>query len=233
MPGAGYNIARWGWIGLMIALPASLTAATLGSQAILVDEVVAMVNRQAITRSEVWQEAVLLSVQRPGGFSLRVEVTAELFGETLEMLLNQRVLLDEAQRLGLPTVTEQEKDQLLQGFRKRFPDTERYTQFLLEHDLNEDIVSEVLVRHWRVEVLRDKKLRTLSEIREEAIKEYYIANRKKLGNASFRLVREAIRLKLLTQEREKMLASWLLDLRKRSDIKVLVDLPSSPPGTSP
>lgn len=218
------TIAWWSWLGLMTALPFRAQA----GQEILVDEVVAMVNRQAITHSEVWQEAVLLTVQRPGGFTHRLEVSPENFGETLEMLINQRVLLDEAQRLGLPPVVDQEKEELLQGFRKRFPDTERYTQFLLEHDINEDIVAEVLVRHWRVEVLRDKKLRTLSDIREEAIKEYYIANRKKLGNASYRLVREAIRLKLLTQERERMLASWLLDLRKRSDIKVLIEKTPSP-----
>jgi len=224
MLGGSRTIARWSWLGLMTALPSLVQA----SQEILVDEVVAMVNRQAITRSEVWQEAVLLTMQRPGGFTHRVEVSPETFGETLEMLINQRVLLDEAQRLGLPPVTDQEKEDLLQGFRKRFPDTERYTQFLLEHDLNEDIVAEVMVRHWRVEVLRDKKLRTVSDIREEAIRTYYIANRRKLANASYRLVREAIRLKLLTQEREKMLAGWLLDLRKRSDIKVLIEKTPSP-----
>jgi len=191
---------------------------------VLVDDVVAVVNRHVITRSEIRQEAALVLVEQRGGRGLEREVTPEFLVKVMELLINQRVLLDEAEKMGVPTVSEEERERLLLGFRRRFGDPEIYTRFLYAHDVSESEIGDILVRHYRVERLKERKLRLMPEVTREEVRQYYEKHRIELGNASFELVAEAIRLKLLTRQREKELARWIWDLRKRADVKVLVDL---------
>lgn len=201
-----------------------LVAGPAAGQEILVDDVVAVVNRHVITRSEIRQEAELVLVEQRGDRGLEREITPEFLVKVMELLINQRVLLDEAQKMGVPAVTEQQRERLLLGFRRRFSDPEVYARFLYAHDLTEDEIGDILVRHYRVERLKERKLRVMPEVTKEEVRQYYDKHRIELGNAPFELVAEAIRLKLLTRQREKGLARWVWDLRKRSEVKVLVDL---------
>lgn len=205
-----------------IALQLVMTLAT--GQPILVDDVVAVVNRHVITRSEIRQEAALVLVEQGGDRGLEREITPEFLVKVMELLINQRVLLDEAQKMGVPPVSEQERERLIQGFRRRFSDPEIYARFLYANDISEAEIGDILVRHYRVERLKERKLRVMPEVTPEEVRQYYEKHRIELGNASFELVAEAIRLKLLTRQREKELARWIWDLRKRAEVKVLVDL---------
>ena len=199
-------------------------------QDVLVDDVVAVVNRHVITRSEIRQEASLVLVEQGGDRSLEREITPEFLVKVMELLINQRVLLDEAQKVGVPQVSEEQRERLLMIFRRRFSDQEIYARFLYAHDISEDEIGDILVRHYRVERLKERKLRVMPEITREEVRQYYEKHRIELGNAPFELVAEAIRLKLLTRRREKELARWIWDLRKRADVKVLVDLSEKQAG---
>jgi peptidyl-prolyl cis-trans isomerase SurA len=201
-----------------------LAAGAAADRGILVDDVVAVVNRHVITRSEIRQEAALVLVEQRGDRGLEREITAEFLVKVMELLINQRVLLDEAEKMGVPPVTEQERERLLLGFRRHFSDPEVYARFLFAHDLTEDEIGDILVRHYRVERLKERKLRVMPEVTQEEVRQYYEKHRIELGDAPFDLVAEAIRLKLLTSQREKGLARWVWDLRKRSEVKILEDL---------
>jgi hypothetical protein len=201
-----------------------LAAGAAADRGILVDDVVAVVNRHVITRSEIRQEAALVLVEQRGDRGLEREITAEFLVKVMELLINQRVLLDEAEKMGVPPVTEQERERLLLGFRRHFSDPEVYARFLFAHDLTEDEIGDILVRHYRVERLKERKLRVMPEVTQEEVRQYYEKHRIELGDAPFELVAEAIRLKLLTSLREKGLARWVWDLRKRSEVKILEDL---------
>jgi hypothetical protein len=148
----------------------------------------------------------------------------------MELLINQRVLLDEAQKVGVPQVSEEQRERLLMIFRRRFSDPEIYARFLYAHDISEGEIGDILVRHYRVERLKERKLRVMPEVTREEVRQYYEKHRIELGNAPFELVAEAIRLKLLTRQREKELARWIWDLRKRAEVKVLVDLSGKQAG---
>jgi hypothetical protein len=208
----------------MGAIALQLVLLLAPGQDVQVDEVVAVVNRHVITRSEVRQEAALVLVEQRGDRGLEREITGEFLMKVMELLINQRVLLDEAQKMGVPPVTEEQRERLLLGFRRRFSDPEVYARFLFANDISEEEIGDILVRHYRVERLKERKLRVMPEVTEEEVRQYYEKHRIELGNASFELVAEAIRLKLLTRTREKGLARWVWDLRKRSEVKVLVDL---------
>jgi hypothetical protein len=208
----------------MAAIALQLVLLLAPGQKVLVDEVVAVVNRHLITRSEVRQEAALVLVEQRGDQGLEREITPEFLVKVMELLINQRVLLDEAQKMGVPPVTEEQRERLLLGFRRRFSDPEVYARFLFTHDITEEEIGDILVRHYRVERLKERKLRVMPEVTKEEVRQYYDKHRIELGNAPFELVAEAIRLKLITRTREKGLARWVWDLRKRSEVKVLVDL---------
>ncbi len=207
-----------------------LMAGPVAGRGILVDDVVAVVNRHVITRSEIRQEAALVLVERRGDRGLSREITPEFLVKVMELLINQRVLIDEAQKIGVPPVTEQQRERLFLVFRRRFLDPEVYARFLFVHDLAEDEIGDILVRHYRVERLKERKLRVMPEVTREEVRQYYDKHRIELGDAPFDLVAEAIRLKLLTRRQEKGLARWIWALRKRSDVKVLVDLVDPGPG---
>jgi len=209
-------------LGILFAV-CLIVGTSQAAQRILVDEVVASVNRHVITRSEVRQESILILVERHGQLGLSRQLTPEFMGKVMELLINQRVLLDEALRMGVPSVTAEERQQLLEGFRQRFSDQENYIRFLYQHDLSEEAISEVLARHWKVETLKEKKLRSMPKLTDEEVKKYYEQHRLQLGGKPLELVAEAIRLKLMTQRREKSLARWVWELRKRSQVKILVD----------
>jgi peptidyl-prolyl cis-trans isomerase SurA len=222
-----------GALALQLVTPAMLGLMTVmlaPGQDILVDDVVAVVNRHVITRSEIRQEAALVLVEQGGDRGLDREITSEFLVKVMELLINQRVLLDEAQKIGVPPVSEQERERLLMGFRRRFSDPELYARFLYAHDISEGEIGDILVRHYRVERLKERKLRVMPEVTREEVRQYYEKHRIELGNASFELVAEAIRLKLLTRQREKELARWIWDLRKRAEVKVLIDLAEEKAG---
>jgi len=204
-------------------LASLLLAGGNGPVEVLVDEVVATVNRQVITRSEVVQEGWLILVQRYGSDALQRKLTPKFLSQVLELLVNQRVLSLEALRLGLPPVTDQQRSRLLEGFRRRFDGEEQYRRFLYRHDYTEEAIAETLARHLWIERLKKRKLRSLPEVTDEQVREYYERHRLQLGAKPLALVAEAIRLKLLTRRREKFLARWLWQLRRQSEVRILVD----------
>ncbi len=207
---------------LLCALPAGAAPAAAGGE--LVDEVVAVVNRHVLTRSELMEEAWLVLVDRRGQAGLERELTPGFLRQVLDMRINQEVLLDEARRLALPAVTDEEREALLAGFRQRFADGEAYLRFLLRYGLSEQGVVEVLVRHLRVERLKEARLRALGDVTPEAVEAYYEAHRVDFGGAPLAAVADAIRHRLGAGGRERELARWVWELRKRAAVKVLVEL---------
>jgi hypothetical protein len=190
----------------------------------LLDEVVAVVNRHVITRSELLEEAWLVLVDRRGQAGLERELTPDFLRQVLDLLINQAVLLDEARRVELPAVSDQERESLLLGFRGRFLDGEAYLRFLLRYGLGEPEVAEVLVRHLRVARLKEARLQALPDVTPEAVAEFYAANRDNFGGAPLATVADAIRHRLGAAARERELARWVWELRKRAEVKVLVEL---------
>jgi hypothetical protein len=209
------------WVTLAVILAGAFGASAADD--ILVDEVVAVVNRQVITQSEIVREGDLILAEREGERGQTRRMTAAFLNQVRELLINQRVLLDEALRMGLPIVTGREVEKLLRGFRQNFSSNEAYMRFLYEHDLTEEDVGDTLARHLRVERLKEKKLRSMPEVDDEAVRRYYHRHRLELGGKPLKIVAEAIRLKLITETRDKALARWVWELRKRSEVKILVD----------
>ena len=215
---------RW-WVPFLAAwLPFGPSAA---QQAEIVDEIVAVVNRQVITRTEVMQEALLLVVNRQGPRGLERKLTPQFLQQVMEMLINQRILLAEANRQGVDSAVETDPDELVLRFQNRFQKRERYVRFLLRYGLTEKDVADVLVRHKRVEKIEEKQVSGV-EVSDEAVREFYQKNRFRFGMSPFSRVAPAIRHRLMQTKRQQELLRWMAELKKRSEVKVLIDIKANP-----
>jgi hypothetical protein len=190
----------------------------------LLDEVVAVVNNKVITRSEVVEEAILLLVYRKGPAGLSRRLTGEYLGQVLELLINQRILLDEARRIELPSVTEEDNQKMLADFQKLFGARSSYSRFLLDYGISEESISQALVRYYRIDLMRKQKLEFLAQVSDEKVSQYYRVHRTDFGGAPLSAVGDAIRHRLSAQAQQRALARWISNLTKRSQIQVLVDM---------
>ena len=210
------------WLGtlLLALLP---VGPSIAQKAEIVDEIVAVVNRQVITRTEVLQEALLLVVNRKGPRGLERKLTPAFLQQVMEMLINQRILLAEANRQGVDSAVETDPEQLVIRFQNRFNKRERYVRFLLRYGLTEKDIGDVLVRHKRVEKIEETKVSGV-EVSDEVVREFYQKNRVRFGMSPYARVAPAIRHRLLQNKRQKHLQEWIAELKKRSEVKVLVNL---------
>jgi SurA N-terminal domain. len=209
---------------LLVAVRTIGPAQAAPTNDILVDEIIAVVNRHLITMSEVREEVVLLQVEHRGRDGPTQELSGELLKEITETLIDQQLLLDEANKLGLPLVSEEERRQVLESFKQGFRDAPKYQRFLSDNALDGSDIADALVRHLRVERLKENKLLVMPAVTAEAVREYYERNRLSFGGATFEVVAEAIRLRLITQQGERWLTRWMSELRKHAEVKVLIDL---------
>ncbi|RME25486.1 MAG: hypothetical protein D6806_07775 [Deltaproteobacteria bacterium] len=195
----------------------------IASETVLLDEVVATVDTEVITRSEVEAEARLIMLQRFGPDALSREPSADLLSQVLRMLINHKLMATEALRIGLPPLGDAERKKLLQGFKMKFRSEDEYLRFLYRYGFTDEQVAEVLARHVWIERLKKRKLSTLKRIGDGQIRAYYRKHRAELGGKPLQLVYEAIRLKLLSNQRQKFLSDWLWKLRRQHTVRVLVD----------
>ncbi len=219
--GLGLGLVLVSTAGVARAAPPD---AVLQPEEVLVDEVVAVVNKHVITLSKVRQESALILVERRGEAGLSHQVTKAFMSQVLDFLINQQVLLDEARRVKLPQVSDEEIRRLLSGFKARFLDAETFARFLFAHSMTEDGIVKVLVRHLRVERLKESKVRSIPKLSEDRVRSYYEANRARFGGADYKTVAEAIRHRLAGERKDKELARWVWALRRRAEVKVLVEI---------
>jgi len=133
-------------------------------QAELVDRIVATVNTEVITASEL-SCAVALN-QRLGNADkdrLALEAT------TLDGLINRRLLVQEAHRLKFVEVTEQELSAEVEHVAKRFSSDKEFGDFLAALDMTRQDLARMLGEQLLVERFVEKKVGLFVRVtREEA-----------------------------------------------------------------
>jgi hypothetical protein len=187
----------------------------------LADEVVAEVGGEIITRSEVLLEARLILLERQGARTALAEPSSEFLDQVLEMLINQRLLVQEAQRLGLEQVSLSQRQQLVEEFARFFANEAQMQTFLDRLGLSREELAGILVRHLMVERVKEYRLRSLPAVSEREVEAYYLKNARELGGRRLSEVAEAIRLRLLTERRQRHLTAWLEQLKRQARLRVI------------
>lgn len=142
----------------MLGLVALILAAPPPSGT-LVDWVVAVVDKEVVTRSELVAEARIALAYRGGETSEGAALDEEFLRDFRDYLINQLVIAAQARRLGAADVSEAEVDVEVERFASGFRSVNVYEAFLLRYDIAVESLRGVLRRDLRNARFIDQRMR--------------------------------------------------------------------------
>lgn len=202
--------------------PAALAAAVLGlvffappaGPAEFVDRVVASANNDVITLSDLRQAVAFNEIVSGKGSGRRVAA------ETLEGLINRKLLLQEAYRLHFVEVTEQDVAEETDRFRRRFSGGKAYEDFLSGTGMSEDQLGRTLGEQLMVERFVERKIEMYARVSRDEALAYYQEHAAEFAGRRFAEVQKQISALLSGQMAEQQLDNYLAELRERANIRI-------------
>lgn len=211
---------------VLILVLVSVTPAAAAERQ-LVDEVVAVVEAQSITLTELEAETRihLAAEQSPSLAMIRLD--KPILAASLRRLIKERVVLAEVERLKLFDLEGGEREALLKSLRQRFPSLQAWEEFLRKLEMTEEEVGAVLARGLRVSRYLDNRLKLSAQLRDSELDDRL----RELGEKAPHTAagREALRRQLAAEKYDKQLTDLLSDLSKRASVRVLDSLDAADP----
>ncbi len=204
---------RFIFVALTLLLISGRYASVL--QAEPVDYIVAAVNQEVITRSEL-RQAVGFNAALAGG--ARGEKTIQ--AETLEGLINRRLIIQEARRLKFADVTDQDISAEVDKVRKRFSPDKAFSNFLAGQNMTEEQLGRMLGERLLVERFIEKKIGLFVRVSRDEAQRYYSEHPEAFKGKRFQEVYKAITARLSEQKLDQQLAKYLMELRSKADIRI-------------
>lgn len=164
----------------------------------LIDQVVVVVDKEALTESELMTEARISLISREGRIGLHLAegpLDAELLAATRDYVVNQILIDNHVRRLGAAEVSTEQVDQALERFADTFPSRAAYDAYLRRYGISQETIRDI--------------------IRRDLSNEFYINQRLRAWTAGSRTPQEG------KARAQKALKRWLEDLRKNAEIRVL------------
>ena len=180
----------------------------------LIDRVVASVNNDVITLSELRQAVAFNRAMGGTGTGRQME------RETLEGLINRSLLLQEAGRIHLVEVSEADVAAEQERLRGRFGTDDAYRAFLAGTGLTEAQLERMLGERLLVERFVQKKIGLFARVSHDEAQSYYAEHAAEFRGLRFTEVQAQITALLSEQKTEQQLTQYLADLRARADIRV-------------
>jgi hypothetical protein len=214
-----------GWLAVMPVLavaqvpgeePSSVAPAPAGDQ--VVDRVVAIVEGQVLTLSELEFETRVALIQRGAMQAAAARLDEETLKGALELAINQRLQVQGADRLEAFTAEQAEVDERVAAFRDRF-DTEAGFQAFLAHygaDLRQ--LTEVLTRSVRAERILDSRIRPRAQVGEAELLRYYQQHASEYPEG-YPTVKARLREKLVRERYSALAAEELNQARASAQVR--------------
>ena len=199
---------------ILVSLCSFLSLAA-GARAEIVDRIVATVNNEVITASELAQT---VGMNKRLGKSAQDGKTLE--AETLEGLITRRLLVQEARRLRFVEVSEQEINAEVEKLRKRFESDASFMDFLRSLDLTEQVLGRMLGEQLLVEKFVEKKVGLFVRVTREEAQSYFDGHASQFPGKRFQDVQKTITAALTDQKVGRQLDKYVAELRGRADIRV-------------
>jgi len=201
------------WLRTILFLILLFPASALPAE--FVDHIIAAVNNEVITWSEL-QQTLGLNRAVGGGAADTVKVEAE----TLQGLINRRLLVQEARRLKFADVSEQDITAEVDAFKKRFPSEKAFSDFLAGMDMNVQRLSRMLGERLIVERFVRKKISLFVRVDRDDAQQYFDTHPAQFNGKQFQEVYKSIIALLAEQKTDQALAQYLSDLRSKADIRL-------------
>lgn len=197
--------------------PGSASASNLR----LVDQLVAVVEKQPIMRSEIEFEARVALISKGGIAAIDAELSDDVLASTTDYVIGQKVAFLEAERLQVFTVDDAEVFEVRHALVQRFPNELAYRQFLEKHETSEEQLLAILRRDLRVARFIDSKVKLMARVSEAELRRFYDTHAEDFAGQPYTRVREGIRAMLLRERYQDLARSQLDQLRARSDIRLV------------
>lgn len=150
-------------LGMVSAAPPAATLPAELRDATLIDSLVARVDRHPITSSQLELEARLALARHGDLTKAEGPLAGPQLQSSLDYLIDQILLDDEAERLGVFEVTEEEGRAEIQQLARNFPSPETYQEFCARFGLTADFIEGSLRRALRAERYLNDKLRVQAQ----------------------------------------------------------------------
>ena len=201
--------------GILTTLLVIILMFPFALQAELVDRIVATVNTEVITASEL-SCAVALNQRLGNADKDRIALEAT----TLDGLINRRLLVQEAHRLKFVEVTEQELSAEVEHVAKRFSSDKEFGDFLAALDMTRQDLARMLGEQLLVERFVEKKVGLFVRVTREEAESYFNEHAAEFKDKRFQDVQKMISALLMEKKMGLQLAQYLAELRGRADIRI-------------
>lgn len=186
----------------------------------VIDRVVAVVDGQVLTQSELDFEARVALIERGGQSAITAPLDGAALRSALQWAIAQRLEAAEADRLHAFAVDESELAARLQKFEAQFASHAEYERFLAAEEVDEPQLAEVLARSLRAEKVLDSKVRLRARVTEEAVRAYYDAHLEQFPQG-YESARAAIRERLTKDRYQALVRQELTQQRAGSSVRLV------------
>jgi peptidyl-prolyl cis-trans isomerase SurA len=197
--------------GMMLCAFFSLAAM---GHAELVDRVVAAVNNEVITLSELRQSVAFNAALGGKGSGRRLEA------ETLQGIINRRLLLQEAYRLKIGEVSEPEIAAEVGRLRQQLGTETAFREFLARTDLTEAQLAKLLGERLLVARFVEKKIGLFSRVNRDEAQAYFNQRPGEFKDKRFAEAQKQVMAYLSEQKVSQQLDQYVEELRSRTFIRI-------------
>lgn len=129
---------------------AAIVLALLGlPDGTLIDQVVAVVDKEVVTRTELLAEARVALALREGEAAATATLDEEILSSFRTYLINQILVAAQARRLAAAEVSTEEVEREVERFANRFRSASAYQAFLRRYDVSPETLRRILRRDLR------------------------------------------------------------------------------------
>lgn len=196
-------------------LSISAASAPAAATAEPVDHIAAAVNYEVITASEL---TLAVALNERLGTPGRDRKTLE--SETLDGLINRRLLVQEARRLRFVEVSDQEIDAEVETVRKRFGSDDAFNDFLKTQDMTQQELARMLGEQLLVQKFIEKKIGLFVRVSRDEAETYYHAHEAQYQGKFFPDVQKDIIALLMDREVGRELDQYVAELRSKADLRI-------------
>jgi hypothetical protein len=197
-----------------------------------VDLIVALVNGDVITRSDLlWNVALDPASPSPAG-----RVSTDVLRQTLEVVIDQRLVLQEASRLPSDEVTQKEIEDYKAALIKRFSSPQMagaaesvFSQRIQSVGLTSDRLNELIAQRILIERFVEFRFKSFVFVSEQEVQKYYderlVPEMRSRGVVPPPLkdVRDQIVPILRREKVNDEIDRWLPDARRRAEIVIVAE----------
>ncbi len=208
----------------------------------LLDMVAASVGPNAITKSQVVQEARFILLEK--GISWAGSIPPELLDKVLQRLVGKELIYQDMER-GRVAVEEPGKvpdsedaakiSELLKRFDEKFSSERERRRFRTALGMDASGLAALLLRNTRIEAYMERRLKLMARVTDQQV-ERELKRRRESGALSkdagmnVQELRAFVREALEKEKYNQALEKWLTDLRNRYRVRVLLSFEEAEPA---